>query len=30
MKFNCIKHNCVTTASIDDIFNCIQLYIHMY
>lgn len=30
MKFNCIKHNCVTTASIDDIFSCIQLFIHMY
>ena len=30
MKFNCIKHNCITTASMVDIFSCIQLIIHMY
>ena len=24
MKLNCIKHNCITTASVDHIFNCIQ------
>nr|DAO21800.1 MAG TPA: hypothetical protein [Caudoviricetes sp.] len=31
MKFNCIKHNCITTASIDIflvVYNCLYICIN--